>query len=344
VGLVENVVLLPFGVPIVERCARGVENEEFTISTYGFALPGKGLPELVEAMALLREGGVKVRLLMVNADYGDEGGVSLGLLGELRDSIERFGLEEHVESHTGFLRDEESLALISQGDVVVFPYTKTGESGSAAVRLGLASGRLVATTPLPIFDDVKDAVYQLPGVSARHIAQGLKALFGKLAAQDAEIEQLLRRSEHLVEATRYPEVSRFLDERMRTDIYLNCFTEALRLNRNRVLLRNASWVRGRIVSKGSGVICYGPYAPLSPGIYRVVVKGALRTGREQAVLRLRTAEETFATFELKSEKDDILADFLVVLPKAVSAVELVIDMQGAGVVTINDYLVSKKWR
>jgi hypothetical protein len=62
------------------------------------------------------------------------------------------------------------------------------------------------------------------------------------------------------------------------------------------------------------------------------------------VLRLGTAEETFATFELKSEKDDTLADFVVALPKAVSAAELVIELEGAGVVTINDYVVSRKWR
>jgi len=343
-GLVENVVLIPLGVPAAEPLQEHREGQEFTIASYGFALPGKGLSELVEAVSLLKKAGDNPRLIMVNADYGDEGGVSAALIDHMEEAVEKLGLEDSIEMHTAFLRDEESLALISQADAVVFPYTKTGESGSAAIRLGLVSGRIVATTPLPIFDDVKDAVYQLPGQSPQHIAQGLKVLQGKMAAQDAEITQLRERAKRLVGATQYSAVSRFLDERMKADIYLNCFTESFRLDREKVSLRNAAWVRDRIVSKGSGVICYGPYAPLAPGSYRVIVKGTLRTGQERATLRFGSFDDTFATVDLRPGKDGTLCDFLVVIQKAISAVELVVEKQGAGVVTISDYVVARRWR
>ena len=343
-GLIESVVLIPLGVPEAELTAELRDDQVFTIATYGFALPGKGLPELVEAVSLLKKSGENLRLIMVNAHYNDRDGLSAALLESVERSIEKFELEDSIEMHTGFLRNEESLALISQADAVVFPYTKTGESGSSAVRLGLVSGRIVVTTPLPIFDDVKDAVYQLPGHSAQHIAQGLKALQGKMAREDAEITHLRVRAKRLVVATRYSAVSRFLDERMKADIYLNCFTEAVRLNRETVLLQNAAWVRDRIVSKGSGLICYGPYAPLVPGSYRVMVKGTLRTGQEKATLNFGTADEVFATADLRPGKDETLCDFLVVIQKAVPAVELVVEMRGAGVLTISDYTVARRWR
>jgi hypothetical protein len=109
-------------------------------------------------------------------------------------------------------------------------------------------------------------------------------------------------------------------------------------------LRNAAWVRDRIVSKGSGLICYGPYAPLAPGSYRVNGQRYLRTGQGQASLRLCTADETFATVDLRPGKDDTLCDFLVVIQKAVPEVELVVEMRGAGVLTISDYIIARRWR
>ena len=75
-----------------------------------------------------------------------------------------------------YLPDDESLLLLEAADVVVYPYQDTLESSSAAVRFGLASGRPVAVTPLPIFTETADATFKLPGLSARDIAAGLEKL------------------------------------------------------------------------------------------------------------------------------------------------------------------------
>ena len=88
---------------------------------------------------------------------------------------------------TDFLPDHESLSALSDADLIVFPYQSTGESSSAAVRYGLATGRPVAVTPLPIFDDVRPAVYQLPGQAPRDIAEGIaRFMDGDVPASDAE--------------------------------------------------------------------------------------------------------------------------------------------------------------
>jgi hypothetical protein len=56
-GLVENVVLIPHGVPAAEPTPEPRDKQAFTIATYGFRTSWKGLPELVEAVSLLKNTG-----------------------------------------------------------------------------------------------------------------------------------------------------------------------------------------------------------------------------------------------------------------------------------------------
>jgi hypothetical protein len=65
---------------------------------------------------------------------------------------------------------------------------------------------------------------------------GLRALQGKMATEDAEITHLRAQAKRLVGATQYSAISRFLDERMKADIHPNCFTEFVRLNREKRLV------------------------------------------------------------------------------------------------------------
>ena len=77
---------------------------------------------------------------------------------------------------TDYLSEEEVVSELSAADLVVYPYQQTQESASAAVRLGLASLTPVATTPLPIFDDVASITHRLPGTAAVDIAAGIRRL------------------------------------------------------------------------------------------------------------------------------------------------------------------------
>src|SRR6516165_9798697 len=111
---------------------------------------------------------------MLNADYptpesAEQRERSLALLRLLE-------IEDHVRMVTEFLEVEETLFLLNACDAIVFPYRQSEESASGAVRLGLAAGRPVLTTPLPIFSDLSAIVYQLPGTEAPDIAQGILSL------------------------------------------------------------------------------------------------------------------------------------------------------------------------
>jgi glycosyltransferase involved in cell wall biosynthesis len=171
-GLIENVALFPHGVlEIDEAEAKGHSDGALHIASFGFFLPHKGLLELIEAMDILNRKGVSFRLHMVNAEYPAP--ESRALIQRATDLIEKLQLTSFVTLTTDFLSDQQSLACLQASDLIVFPYQLTGESASGAVRYGIASGRSVAVTPIPIFDDVLGAVWRLSGTGPEAIAEGI---------------------------------------------------------------------------------------------------------------------------------------------------------------------------
>jgi glycosyltransferase involved in cell wall biosynthesis len=193
-GVTENVVLLAHGVidrPTLNmdavRSLLGLSDFSPVIGAFGFLLPGKGLTELIHSFALILRAHPEAYLLMLNADYPTP---------ESREQRERclalvrlLELEGHLRLINEFLDIEETLLLLSACDAIVFPYQRSEESASGAVRLGLAAGRLVLTTPLPIFSDLSEIVYQLPGTEAWEIAEGILSLLGD---EDRKTEILQR--------------------------------------------------------------------------------------------------------------------------------------------------------
>lgn len=185
IGLQDNVALFPHGVIDCPIPQPSLKTNQFTIASYGFFLPHKGLPQLIDALSLLVANGRDIRLKMVNAEYSVL--ESRPLIEKAKEKVASLGLTGRVEFISDFMADQESLASLSEADLIVFPYQSTGESSSAAVRYGLATGRPVAVTPLPIFDDVCRAVFYLPGQTSAEIAQGIGQLIDDLVNDDQKI-------------------------------------------------------------------------------------------------------------------------------------------------------------
>jgi glycosyltransferase involved in cell wall biosynthesis len=184
--LSKNVLLFPHGIlPYDSSEQAGRKNgDSFLVSSYGYFRPHKGLMELVRAIGILRKKGKNVSLRMVNAQYPvPESEKEIHLV---RNAVREMGMDGTVEFFTDYLEDEESLSLLAESDLVVFPYQNSSESSSAAVRQGIAAGRPVAVTPLEIFDDVAPAVFQLPGRSPEEIADGIESLMGHITSRPVE--------------------------------------------------------------------------------------------------------------------------------------------------------------
>lgn len=187
-GLAANATLLPHGVPTLgQRPGTSARRAGLlpdldgrqVVATFGYLLPGKGLQEVVSAMALLRrraiaEGRPAPHLLMVNALY--PGRESTQELDACQRIIREEGLSGAVTLITDYLPEWEAISILSLADVVAYAYQRTQESSSAAVRMGLASLRPVAVTPLPIFRDVASVTHSLPGRTPAEVAAGLQRL------------------------------------------------------------------------------------------------------------------------------------------------------------------------
>lgn len=202
VGVERNTALFPHGIMDAAPPPPRSNGARFHLASYGFFLPHKGLIELVEAVALLRRNGVNAYLTMVNAEYPDP--VSAEQIAAADEAVRRLRLQPYVQMVTSFQRDEDSMALLQQADVVVFPYQGTGESASGAVRYGLASGRPVAVTPIPIFNDVGNIVHQMPGTSPADLAQGLAALQKAIGDGEEAVSEVQRKAAKWRAAHRYP--------------------------------------------------------------------------------------------------------------------------------------------
>lgn len=209
-GHVDNVTLFPHGVarpPAVHGAALRARfglGDGPILASFGFLLPHKGLRELVAAFETLRDARPGLQLLMLNSLFpvGDSEQERDALRARIRESRHA----EAITLVTDFLPDETAIGLLSLAEAVVYPYQHTQESASGAVRFGLASGQPVAVSPLPIFDDVAEATWRLPGTAPAAIAEGL----ARLLDTAGEREELRKRQADWL-AARYWDV---LSERL----------------------------------------------------------------------------------------------------------------------------------
>ena len=204
-GLHARATRLPHGVPLPPRGASSAhENvrDDRLIATFGFLLPHKGLAELLYAFSWLHKDDPGLRLLMLNSLHPAP--ISALEHQRLLALIAELGLENAVELCADYLPEEQILQRLATARLVVYPYQRTQESSSAAVRLGLACGAPVACTPLPIFDDLEDAVYRLPGADMESLAHGVRA---HLQLDAAALTQQAARRQNWLAAHAWPRVA-----------------------------------------------------------------------------------------------------------------------------------------
>ncbi|SFV26721.1 Glycosyltransferase involved in cell wall bisynthesis [Devosia crocina] len=209
-GLVANVGLFPHGVlvPGLAKKPISLAREPFRIASYGFFLPNKGLLELIEAVKLLKDQGFGIRLDLINAAFPAD--ISHRLIDEARNRIRALGLLADIRLVTDFLTDSESLDHLSRADLVIFPYQETAESASGAVRYGLAAGKPVAVTPLPIFEDVAQSTFSLPGTTPADIASGIRQIAEDLRANSQSAQDTMARAQNWQDSHAYPVLGRRL--------------------------------------------------------------------------------------------------------------------------------------
>jgi len=198
-GLVANVMLFPlcvYAIPAPDQVERGLLrqarglDQATVLATYGYLMQHKGLRQMLDALPELIVKHPRLHLLMVNAWYSVAASNTEQRL--LRQRILDLGLSERVTLETAYLSETDAMALLSQADLIVFPYQNTQESSSAAVRMAISAGRPIAVTPLAIFEDVAPAILRLPGTAPADLVTGIDALLRQLSRPDFERETVQR--------------------------------------------------------------------------------------------------------------------------------------------------------
>lgn len=205
---VDKLVLFPHGILDVAEPVRMPADRIPSVATYGFCLPHKGLPEVLEAIGLLRDQGDTVRLTMVNAEYPVD--FSRELAASLRERIQALDLQDRVVLESRFLPDEESIALLQAADLVVFAYHPTSESASGAVRYGLACGRPTLVTHLPIFEELGGSVWRVDGHEPAQLAARIKHVLEAIRTDSPEEQQRAQRALNWRNQHKYPALSKRL--------------------------------------------------------------------------------------------------------------------------------------
>lgn len=322
-GIVDNVVLLPHPYLKPARSSHAVAPPipagRQVIASYGYFLPNKGLAELVEAFALMVRRGLDVHLLLVNAEYPV--GVSKEAIESCRLRIRALDLESRVTLITDYLADEQSFANLSAADLVVLPYQRnTTDSASGAVRMCLASGRPVAVTPVPIFEDVAGVTLALPGSDPGSLAEGLVSWLQRIKSGDPVVEATLARARELVDSMSFERLSDRMF-RMLDALHVNRgFDEMSAIvppgrgfsfrHRDQEFLVDDPRVQttvgklkdGALVSTGApGVLTFGPYISLPRGRYRLSLSGRLVSGSVACRVTAEGGTKILKTLEIRPD-------------------------------------------
>ncbi len=266
---------VPVAAPLKGRAAR--------LATFGFCLPGKGLEQVVQAVANLNRRDQAVELLMLNAEFPAV--ESSRLATELRALIKALGMGQHIQLRTEFLPDETVDELLAECDLIIFAYQRTGESASGAVRNGMATGRPVLVTPLPIFGELGEAVFRADGLETSSITLAVEQALADLSSQN---ERALNTAESAARWRARHDVKRLVARLQNMEFALwrdlrmegydtGCIPEGYELDGSSRQIQGQVGHpshRGRVADGKAGLFCYGQYLRLAAGHYEVVLQWA----------------------------------------------------------------------
>lgn len=122
----------------------GIDHGQTMVLWQGIIFPYKGIDLLLKAWQ-------KVEAQCDRADLVIAGTGSPELLKQISDQVESLGLK-HVHLHFRFITTEELVALYRAAAIVVYPYRAITTSGALAT--GLALGKAIVATNLPVFREL----------------------------------------------------------------------------------------------------------------------------------------------------------------------------------------------
>ena len=155
------------------RARYQADNNTLLLTYFGFLNESKGGEELIESVALLRQRGLAVRLVLMGGEVGDADPTNAGYAQRMRELIKQYDLTEHVY-FTGYITPSEVSAHLLAADAMVMPYREGITFRRTTLVTALRHGcPLISTEPfdLSLIPEVRDGENVL--LARRHDALSL---------------------------------------------------------------------------------------------------------------------------------------------------------------------------
>jgi glycosyltransferase involved in cell wall biosynthesis len=151
--------------------------EQLMVLWQGIIFPYKGIDLLLRAWQQVEAEGTEAWLVIAGTGSPD-------LLEQIRAQVAALELTR-VALHFRFISTEELVALYRRADVVVYPYRAITTSGALAT--GLALGKTIVATDLPVFRELLrdgENARLVPGLDAAALASALTGLLRDSALRE----------------------------------------------------------------------------------------------------------------------------------------------------------------
>jgi glycosyltransferase involved in cell wall biosynthesis len=161
----------------------------FLIGHFGYLRPHKGVLELLEAFERIAPAEPRAELLLLCSEYPSTDSREYRARCEKR--IAESAFSERIHASFDHLPLDTAGFLLQACDVLVFPYSPSGESASGAVRLAIAAGRPIVVSDSGIFDELRNVGHLAPSHDPEALSRAILAL--KDPRERAGVEARVRR-------------------------------------------------------------------------------------------------------------------------------------------------------
>lgn len=133
---------------------------------FGLIRPYKGLQNAIQAIAQLRESGIRVVLLIAGEIWGNKQ--------EYMDQVERLGIADQVIFDDRYIPNEEVGIFFSAADVFLAPYRSSTQSGVAKIAIAFGLPLVVTGSVAHGIDGGYPALFVVPSEDSLELANAIE--------------------------------------------------------------------------------------------------------------------------------------------------------------------------
>ncbi len=130
---------------VAERAQWGIQPNELALGYFGFLNLSKGGSDLMQALKVLRDDGLPVKLLLIGGRTGSSDPTNAEYAAQVERLIGSLGVKECVIA-TGYLEPPDVSRALLTCDVMVLPYVDGASLRRGSLLAALAHGKAIVTT------------------------------------------------------------------------------------------------------------------------------------------------------------------------------------------------------